>query len=43
MLEVSMARLTVFSDIQGLPVIEKLGVDGVGIVVVEDEDILVSA
>ena len=43
MLEVFMARLPGFRDLQGLPVLEKLGVDGVGVVVVEDEDILVSA
>ena len=42
-LEVFMARLPVFSDIKGLPVLEKLSVDGVGVAVVEDEDILVSA
>ena len=29
------------SDIQGLPVFEKVGVDGVGIVVVEDKDVLI--
>ena len=43
LLEVFMARITGFSDLQGLPVLEKLGVDGVGVVDVEDEDILVSA
>ena len=43
LLEVFMTRLPGFSDLQGLPVLEKLGVDGVGVVVVEDEDILVSA
>ena len=43
LLEVFMARLPGFSDLQGLPVLEKLGMDGVGVVVVEDEDILVSA
>ena len=37
------ARFSGFSDLQGLPVLERLGVDGVGVVVVEDEDILVSA
>ena len=31
------------SDLQGLPVLENLGVDGVGVVVIEDEDILLSA
>ena len=29
------------SDLQGLFVLEKLGVDGVGVIVVEDEDVLV--
>ena len=43
MLEKFMERLSGFGDLQGLPVLEKLGVDGVGVVVVEDEDILVSA
>ena len=38
-----MARFPGFSDIQGLTVLQKLGVDGVGVVVVEDEYILVSA
>ena len=32
-----------FGDFQGLPVLQKLGVDGVGVVVVEDKYILVSA
>ena len=36
-----MACLTGCSDIQGLSVIEKLVVDGVGVVVVENEDVLV--
>ena len=36
-----MTRLPGFSDIQVLTVLEKLGVDGVGVVVVEDKDILV--
>ena len=31
------------SDIQGLPVFEKVGVDGVGVVVIEDEDVLIPA
>ena len=31
------------SDIQGLLLLEKLGVDGVGVVVIEDEDVLVPA
>ena len=43
LLEVFMARLTGFSDIQCLRVLEKLVVDRVGVVVVEDKDILVSA
>ena len=29
------------SDLQGLSVLEKLAVDGFGVVVVEDEDVLV--
>ena len=37
-----MARLPGCVDIQVLPFLEKLGVDGVGVVVVEGEDILVS-
>ena len=43
LLDVFMACLPGFSDLQGLPVLEKLGVDGVGVVVVEDEGMLVSA
>ena len=43
LLEVFMARLSGCSDLQGLPVLEKLGVDGDVVVVVEGEDILVSA
>ena len=43
LLENFMACLSDFGDIQGLPVLEKLGVDGVGVLVVEDKDILVSA
>ena len=43
MLEMSVARFPGFSDLQGLPFLHKLGVDGVGVVVVEDEYILVSA
>ena len=31
------------SDIQGLPVFEKVGVDGVGVVVIEDEDVFIPA
>ena len=36
-----MACCPVFSDIQGLPVSEKVGVDGVGVVVIEDEHLLI--
>ena len=43
LLDVFIARLPGFSDLQGLSVLEKLGVDGVGVVLVEDKDILVSA
>ena len=43
LLEVFVARFPGFGDIQGLPVFEKLGMYRVGVVVVEDEDILVSA
>ena len=39
LLEVFVARFPGFGCLQGLPVLEKLGVDGVGVVVVEDEDI----
>ena len=42
-LEIFVARFPGFGDLQGLPVLQKLGVDGVGVVVVEDEYILVSA
>ena len=42
LLEVFMACRTGFSDIQGLPVLEKLSVDGVGVVVVEEKYTLVS-
>ena len=42
-LEVFMARVPGFGDLQGLPVFEQLGVNGVGVVVVEEKDILVSA
>ena len=31
------------SDLQGLPIFEKVGVDGVGVVVVEDKNVLVPA
>ena len=41
-LEMFVALFPGFSDFQGLPVLQKLGVDGVGVVVVEDEYILVS-
>ena len=43
LLEVFMECRPGCSDIQGLSVLEKLGVDGVGVVVVEDEDVLVPA
>ena len=43
LLQMFVARFPGFGDLQGLPVLEKLGVDGVGAVVLEDEDILVSA
>ena len=43
LLEMFVARFPGFGDFQGLPVLHKLGVDGVGVVVVEDEYILVSA
>ena len=43
LLEMFVARFPSFSDFQGLPLLHKLGVDGVGVVVVEDEYILVSA
>ena len=43
LLEMFVARFPGFGDLQVLPVLEKLGVDGVGVIVVEDEDILVSA
>ena len=43
LLEMFVARFPGFSDFQGLPVIDKLGVDGVGVVVVEEKYILVSA
>ena len=41
--EVFMACHTGCSYLQGLLVHEKFGVDGVGVVVVEDEDLLVPA
>ena len=43
LLEMSVARFTGLGDLQGLPVLHNLGVDGVGVVVVEDKYILVSA
>ena len=43
LLEMSVARYPDFGDFQGLSVLQKVGVDGVGVVVVEDEYILVSA
>ena len=39
--EVFVARRPGCSDIQGLSVLENLGVDGVGVEVVEDEDLLI--
>ena len=41
--EVFVVRRPGCSDLQGLSVLEKLGVDEVGVVVVEDEDVLVTA
>ena len=43
LLEVFVARFLGFGDLQGFPVIDNLGVDGVGVLVVEGGDILVSA
>ena len=43
MLEMFVARYPGFGDFQVLPVLQKVGMDGVGVVVVEDEYILVSA
>ena len=43
LLKMSVAHYPGFGDFQGLPVLQELGVDGVGDVVVEDEYILVSA
>ena len=43
LLEMFVARFPGFGDLKGFPVLRKLGVDGVGVVVVEDEYILVSA
>ena len=31
------------SDLQGLPVFDKMGVDVFGVVVIEDEDVLIPA
>ena len=42
LLEVFMPPLPGSSDLQGLQILEKLGMDGVGVVFLEDEDILVS-
>ena len=41
--EVFLARRPCCSDLQGLLVLDKLGVDVVGVVGVEDEDVLVPA
>ena len=38
-----MAYLPGYSDLQGLPVFEKVGPDGVGVVVIEDKDVLITA
>ena len=38
-----MASYPGFGDFQGLPVLQKVGADGVGVVVVEDKYILVDA
>ena len=43
LLEMFVSHYPGFGDFQGLLVLQKLGVDGVGVVVVEDEYILVSA
>ena len=43
LMEVFMTCLLGCSDPQGLPVLEKLCVDGIGVVVVEDKDILLYA
>ena len=43
LLEVFVASFPGFGDLRGMPVLENLGVDGVGVVVVEDYDRLVSA
>ena len=42
-LEMFVERYPRFGDFQGLPVLYNVGVDGFGVVVVEDEYILVSA
>ena len=43
LLEMFVARYPCFGDFQRLPVLQKLGVDGVCVVVVEDEYVLVFA
>ena len=43
LLEIFLASYPGVGDFQGLPFLQKVGVDGVGVVVVEDEYILVSA
>ena len=43
LLEMFVACHPGFGDFQGLPVLQKLGVDGVSVVVIEDEYVLVSA
>ena len=43
LLEMFVARYPGFGDFQDLPVLQKLGVDRVGVVVVEDEYIFLSA
>ena len=43
LLEIFVARFPGFGSFQGLPVLQKLGKDGVGVVVVEDEYIFGSA
>ena len=37
-----MACLPGYSDLQGLSVFEKVGVDRVGVIVVEDKDVLIT-
>ena len=43
LLEMFLARFLGFGGLQGLPILQRLGVDGIGVVVVEDKYILVSA